>query len=196
MNDDIPVLERMRSSLVQAVGRSSGEERRSLRVGTAWIAAAAVATVVLVGVVLMTLGGDGGAPDPRPRAVGTPEQTLGAGAQCVETFSLDALASREIAFDGVVRSIGVPSGDGATPAVVTFDVTRWYTGGSGGSAELKTYDQPGSVTSVTMGQDDSPQLEVGVRVLASGDGGFLWSCGFSMLYTSHNAEIFEAAFPD
>ena len=36
-------------------------------------------------------------------------------------------------------------------------------------------------------------LEPGERILASGDDGFLWGCGFSMPYSDQDAVVFEAA---
>ncbi len=199
MRDEIPVLERMRENLVTAIDR-----RREGTAGLpatrrrwAWAAAGGVAVAVTVAVVAVTTFG-GSSPAPKAHGpLGKPEKTFGGAASCVETYSLANLRGRDFAFDGVIRSIDVPPDpETSDPTLVTFSVTRWYKGGSGSETQLRTYDRPGTITSVSIGQEDGPQLEVGARVLASGDEDFLWDCGFSMLYTPHNARLFEAAFEE
>jgi hypothetical protein len=112
----------------------------------------------------------------------------------VEPFSVENLAGRDFAFDGTITDI-VPPGDaeseeeaGATE--VTFQVHRWYKGGTGETVTVKTYEQPGVVTSM----EGSLDLTVGTRLLASGDDVFLWSCGFTLRYTPANAQLFARAF--
>jgi hypothetical protein len=201
MNDEIPVLERLRAELVGAVARSTEPAHSSSLTRRRWIAVAgAAAAVVLVAVASIALTGDterAPGPPPRtdPRALGTPQSPIGGGiGSCAEQFSMENLAKRSFAFDGVIRSIVVPEGETDQPTQVTFGVRRWYKGGSGDVLELRTYERPGAISSASLGQEDTVQLEEGQRILGSGEDDFLWSCGFSMLYTPHNAEIFETAF--
>jgi hypothetical protein len=190
---DIPYLERLRSELMRSISR-----REARSPSPAWwrsrsLLAAVAAGVLLVAgavsTVLLTGSPSGEAPGP----VNRPGPALGS---CVEQFSVEGLAARDFAFDGTVSGV-VTRGDeqaetGATPTEVTFQVRRWYKGGSGDSVTLKTYEQPGAVTSIEGGLD----LSVGTRLLAAGDDDFLWSCGFSMPYTEANARLFSRAFGD
>jgi hypothetical protein len=203
MKDQIPVLERLRAELVAAVRRRGGPvaERSIVRRRRFAVAAAAVTAVAVIAVASIALTRNGNiVPDVRPRpsdprALGAPESPIGGGmASCVEQFSVENLRKRAFAFDGVIRSISVPERESDQPTLVTFEVTHWYKGGSGDGAELKTYERPGAITSASLGQHDPVQLQEGQRVLGSGEDDFLWSCGFSMLYTQNNAELFRAAF--
>lgn len=194
MKDDIPVLDRLRTELVGAVARRAEPEVGRGSARRWWIAAGAAAAAVAVTVAVLVLSADP-ASRPEPPTLGAPESPIGGGmASCVEPFTVENLSEREFAFDGVIRSISVPPEESGAPTVVTFNVTHWYKGGSGERVELRTYERPGAVTSVSLGQDDAVQLEEGQRILGSGEDDLLWSCGFSMLYTPNNAELFEAAF--
>ncbi|MEX2459347.1 MAG: hypothetical protein WD770_10230, partial [Actinomycetota bacterium] len=157
MKDDIPVLERLRAELVSAVARRTEPERARSRARNRWIAVAGTAAVVVVvAVASVALTGDEPAPKADPRALGAPESPIGGGVgSCVEPFSVENLRGRAFAFDGVIRSIAVPEGESDQPTVVTFEVSRWYTGGSGDSVELKTYERPGAITSASLGQEDA-----------------------------------------
>ncbi|HYF10673.1 MAG TPA: hypothetical protein VEC09_00065 [Actinomycetota bacterium] len=106
---------------------------------------------------------------------------------CAFEFSVEALRDRGFAFDGEVTGIEAPEAMDA-PYVVTFEVGRWYTGGDSPTIALKTYDISGTSLAGDLG------LEIGDRVLAAGDDGFLWGCGFSAHYDDDGAARFERAF--
>lgn len=107
-------------------------------------------------------------------------------ASCL-AFSVEALAEREWAFDGTVAEISPPQGDEG-PYVVRFDVTGWYRGGPETTATVETYDVTGTSLNGALA------LEVGQRVLASGDDRYLWGCGFSVPYSEDAAAMFADAF--
>lgn len=106
-------------------------------------------------------------------------------ASCVEMYSPESLKNREFALDGTVKSVVAGNLPGETneqvppESMVTFQVNRWYKGGSGGEAVLKSSTPGSPVISSTEGLS----LEVGKRYLVSGDGGFIWSCGFSTAFS-------------
>lgn len=135
--------------------------------------------------------GDGPGRETAPRADWL---LTGSAASCVEQFSVENLARRSWAFDGTITQV-VPPKDphGEKPedivTKVTFMVNRWYEGGQGETVTVLTYNSPGSVTS-TANVDPS----IGARILASGEDVYVWGCGFSMVYTEENAELFERAF--
>ena len=113
---------------------------------------------------------------------------------CVEEFTPENLARRSWAFDGTIIEV-VPPVDLESPnpdeqvTLVTFRVTRWYTGGSDETVTVKTSNVPGGVT---MNGDADPSI--GARLLASGEAEYLWGCGFTMPYTEQDAAVFAAAF--
>jgi len=188
---NIPYLERLRSELVRSI--SPQEERtRALAWGKARLVVAAAGMLLAAGAVLAIVLTGGLSRDVPGRVDGGgPGAGMG---RCVEEFSVENLAGRDFAFDGTIRDVdplGDAGGDaGAVPTEVTFQVHHWYKGGSGDEVVLKTYEQPGVVTSV----EGSLDLIAGTRLLASGDDVFLWSCGFSMPYTEANAHLFVRAF--
>ena len=198
MKEDIPVLDRLRAEVVGAIARRGESPAPGRWSARRWViaTAATAAVVAIASVAILSLSSTPQAPDhPDPRALGAPESPIGGSmGSCVEQFSVENLRKREFAFDGVIRSIAVPPGETDQPTIVTFEVTRWYKGGSSDSVEIKTYEVPGAISSASLGQEDAVQLEQGQRVLGSGEEDYLWSCGFSMLYTPNNAELFEAAF--
>lgn len=106
---------------------------------------------------------------------------------CAFEFGPQTLAERQFAFDGTVADIVEPEALDA-PYGVVFEVTRWYRGGEGTTATVKTYDVSGTSLAGDLG------LEEGERILASGDDDFLWGCGFSMPYTDQDAGVFEDVF--
>ena len=115
-------------------------------------------------------------------------------ASCVEQFSVKSLAKRSWAFDGTVTDVVPPRDeDSEEPEdIVThviFRVNRWFTGGQGETFTALTYDSPGSVSSA-----EGVDTAIGARILASGEDRYLWACGFSKVYTSKNARLFEQAF--
>ena len=106
---------------------------------------------------------------------------------CAFEFSPKTLAERQFAFEGTVSEIREPDALDA-PYEVELAVTTWFHGGEGATATLRTYD----VSETSLAGDLS--LEVGERIIASGDDGFLWGCGFSMPYTEQDAGVFEGTF--
>jgi hypothetical protein len=106
---------------------------------------------------------------------------------CAFEFGPQTLAERGFAFDGSVSEIREPEAMDA-PYEVDFAVSRWFRGGDGPTATVRTYDVSGTSLVGDLG------LEPGMRVLASGDDDFLWGCGFSMPYTEQDANLFEDVF--
>ena len=149
------------------------------------LAAAAAAVVAIAGVAFAVAGGDD---DPAseeaavsttaPPADGpiTPGGSLGS---CVETYDLDTLRNREVAFAGTVESV---EGD-----QVTFSVEQWFRGGEGDRTTLSS-STGGAVT-----PDGGAPMTPGTRLLVAGDGGFAWACGFTQPYDDAVAEDWAAA---
>ena len=142
-------------------------------------ALAAVATVVAV-----QLDGDGPAP------AADASWLVETGQMCVERSSAETLPNRDWAFEGVIAAIDPPSDPaaadaGAVPTTVTFDVERWFWGGSADQVSVETYATPSSAGAV----DSS----IGAHLLASGDDQFLWSCGFTKPFSDGAQQEFEAA---
>ncbi|MEX2556076.1 MAG: hypothetical protein WEB06_10625 [Actinomycetota bacterium] len=138
-------------------------------------AAAAVLIVAGGGIVLATRGADTPAPGP-----GSGPITPGA-ASCVELYSPETLANRQVAFDGSVKSV---SGD-----EVTFTVGEWFKGGTSEQITLKGASTLGGITSA----GPSVSLDPGSRLLVAGDGGFAWGCGFTQPYSQAVATDWRAA---
>ena len=199
---EIPYMTRLREELTHAIAHRERErERRPLGLPSRRPAliAALTASVLAIGVLTAVLlfGGDE-TQQPGPGAVPTPPTTQptvvdpGQGS-CVDAFTPETLAQREIAFDGTVVATGPGEFNGIPLTEVTFEVNRWFTGDDGARATLMTYSTPGAVTSVGGGLP----LEMGSRLLVSGDGGFIWECGgFSQPYSEEGARLFAEAFGD
>lgn len=107
-------------------------------------------------------------------------------ASCVEQYSPETLKNRQIALDGVVTKVASRAATAETneeiitdDSTVTFRVNKWFKGGSGDEVTLKSSIPLSPVISSAQG----PSIEVGKRYLVSGDGGFMWSCGFSFAFT-------------
>lgn len=98
---------------------------------------------------------------------------------CVAQYGLDTLAERDHAFDGTVTAV-----DGSE---MTFEVHEWFAGGEG---DTVTLDHQGLVGMLFA--PDGPALEPGTRVLTAGDGGFVWSCGFTQLHDPALADEWRA----
>jgi hypothetical protein len=177
---DIPYLEQLRSELVRSISRQEARSPAPLWWRSRSLLAAVAAGVLLVAGAVSAVVLRGGPSGEAPGPVNGPGPALGS---CVEQFSVETLAGRDFAFDGTVSAV---------VTMVTFQVRHWYKGGSGDSVTLKTYEQPGAITSI----EGSLDLSVGTRLLAAGDDDFLWSCGFSMPYTESNARLFSRAFGD
>lgn len=102
-------------------------------------------------------------------------------ASCVETYDLQSLTGRDLAFDGSVQTT---VGD-----EVTFVVNRWYWGGNMPSITL---NGASTLTAVTSG--GAPlRVEPGERLLVAGDDGFAWSCGFTQPFQPSLARSWAAA---
>ena len=112
----------------------------------------------------------------------TPSQEPGPGiGSCVETYSLEALANRNFAFDGTVAAI---DGD-----QVTFDINQSFLGSLGDPVTLSAAGMTG--TSITSG--GGPSLAEGQRYLVAGDDTFVWGCGFTQPYDAGVAAHWEEA---
>lgn len=101
---------------------------------------------------------------------------------CVEKYSPETLRNREVALDGVITRVASETAPAQSEkeiltdnSAVTFRVNKWFKGGSGGEVTLKSSIPLSPVISSAQ----APSIEVGKRYLVSGDGGFMWSCGFS-----------------
>ena len=160
--------------------------RRLVYASTAVAAAAALVIVVAI-----ANGGNTDSPaaatpttaaidsTPTTGLVGSPGP-LGAGS-CIESYDLTTLTHREVAFDGTVS---VTEG-----SQVTFTVNEWFKGGSGATVTLDGNGMTGGVVTSAGG----PTLIVGQRFLVAGDGGFVWSCGFTQSYDQATAAQWRTA---
>lgn len=106
-------------------------------------------------------------------------------AMCLQ-YTDEMLLDQEYAFDGTLVSA---TGNGAD---VVFEVHRWYKGGEAAEVTLHAegFLNPESIALV------GASLEVGQRYLVSGQGGFVWACGYTLTYdtelANHWAELFGA----
>lgn len=164
-----------------------------------WVLMAAALLVVagVVGAVILAGGddtaddladqsedpGEGLADDPVISPGGDPAGNSQA-TDCVELYDLETLANREYAFDGTVVSV-----DGSD---MTFAVNEWFTATTvDGTADTITLDHQGNAGMLFA--PDGPALEPGTRVLVAGDGGFVWSCGFTQLHDDELASQWRDA---
>ena len=165
--------------------------RRPRGVVAGSLLAASLAVAVFLGIVLI----DGNAPRVAPNQAADASwlvgETMGS---CVERYSPQTLPNRAWAFEGVIAAVDSavdgpvdPNSDdaGGATTVVTFDVDRWFWGGSGNSVSLRTNSVPSSAGDV----EDS----VGAHLLVSGDADFLWACGFTQPFSETLLQEFESA---
>lgn len=147
-------------------------------------AAAALALVVAVAAFALTRP-DG---DNQPEEVTTPGSDApispGGMASCVEMYGLTTIENREVAFVGTVKSV---DGD-----KVTFAIDEAFRGVSAAEVTLDGAQTLGGLTSA----GDGLSLEPGTKLLVSGDGGFVWSCGFTQPYDADVAAQWRSAFGD
>lgn len=180
----------------ETIVRTQPPVRRRFALAASGIAMAVVVAVVAIAVV----SGNDTAPDEQI-AGGVP---LASAAMCVESYDLDTLANRDVAFDGTVTSL---DGD-----QVTFSVHKWFTDGSGNETTLNsnglgggaTAPLDGSVDETTLDSNDltsggitslgGPGLEEGQRYLVAGSGEFVWACGFTMTYDTAIANQWATVF--
>jgi hypothetical protein len=142
------------------------------------VAGLATATAVLALVVVMG----------RP-AGSDPSLPLGDGAAtCLEVYSPETLVHRQFAFDGTVTAI-TDAPDLDFGSEVTFDVSQAFIGDIGESTTVVASGMG------TEGGDSEggPAINVGDRLLISGDDGAAWTCGFSRTYSAEMAAEWEAA---
>ena len=187
--------------------------RRRLRTGgvtglvAAVAAVAAIATVVVTAVTGQDAQHPPAATSPHPAGqallpgAGSSPAPTGAGAlrsgataDCVETYSPAAVASRSFAFDGTVVAIGPALSNRSGPplplAGVTFRVNEWFRGATGGAVTVDL------AAPATVSSDPLPAYGVGTRLLVSGeprwggaplDAAIAWSCGFTRNYDPDTA---------
>lgn len=111
-------------------------------------------------------------------------------ASCIETYSLDALPNRRFAFDGTVTAIESGSrvaDEEAAPVRVEYQVNEWFKGGEGDTVTLQSWDF------IVAGGAGDPALDVGTRVLVSGDEDMAWGCGFTREYSARDARAWRNA---
>ena len=158
---------------------------------TPWMLAAAALLVVAGIVAAVTLGGDDATTDDlaaRPAMPSNDGESVDPGqsqvTSCVESYDLTTLANREYAFDGTVTSV-----DGQD---MTFTVEEWFAPGPyDGAADTVTLDHQDLAGMLFA--PEGPALEPGTRVLVAGDGGLVWSCGFTQLHDPAVAEQWRTA---
>lgn len=114
---------------------------------------------------------------------------------CVEQYSPETLGKREYALDGIVKNIaavevpGQPDGETLIDYVVTLQVNSWFKGGSEPEIALKSSVPLAPAVSSAGGNS----IKVGERLLTSGDGGFMWSCGFTIVHSASAEAEWKAA---
>lgn len=145
---------------IQEATMDMNQKTRTRRAWAVGLAGAAVAGVVALALVVLI---DGGSPAP------SDDPGTGIGS-CVETYSPDALANRDFAFDGTVTDV---NGD-----EVTFAVTEHFVGSGGDQVTLTATGMTGSAITSAGG----PNLAEGERYLVAGDDTFAWACGFTQPY--------------
>jgi len=121
-------------------------------------------------------------------------------ASCALAYSVDTLRQRSWAFDGTVTAIseGRDSRLGAVP-VATFDVHRWYKGGSGTEVTVQVGERvpQGNVVA------DDIATGVGSRLLVAGeprwggdplDDAIAWTCEFTQPWSEDGEREWRTAF--
>lgn len=158
--------------MMNAPGTEQSSSRRARQlVG----AAAVVALIAAGGIVLATRGTDKPVPKQSGEPIVPPGQAL-----CVETYDLNTLKNRAVAFDGTVLEV---SGD-----EITFKVNESFKG-AGEEITLQGASTRGAITSA----GDPIPLDPGTRLLVVGDGGFAWMCGFTQIYSESVARDWREA---
>lgn len=160
-------------------------------VAAASLLAASLAAAAVLGIVLVDRNAPGITPKPVSDASWLVGETVGS---CVEQYSPQTLPNREWAFEGVIAAVESPVDSPAEPTseeagmgttTVTFDVERWFWGGTGDTVSLRTYAAPSSAGEV--------EGSVGAHLLASGDAEFLWGCGFTQPFSDGVLQEFRSA---
>ncbi|MGH2711210.1 MAG: hypothetical protein ACRDH9_08420 [Actinomycetota bacterium] len=159
---------------------------------------------LMAGLFLIACSSEAKAPAPVSEEAAPPPSSTDStstSALCVEVYSPETLAGRSFAFDGTVMAIEtrtdpkLPAEEAEVPWV-TFDVNRWYIGGS--SDEIGVWVEPLNVET----SNGTITAEVGTRLLVSGEprwGGdpledpLAWICGFTQPWSEEAAAEWEAA---
>ena len=153
---------------------SAIEQPRRMR--NAAIVAAGVAAAAIAGIIGLSMRNvDKPTAAPTTSVSLTQAPAIGLGS-CVESYSLSTLPHREVAFDGTVKAINGNE--------VAFTVNDWYKGGTESTVKLDGNGMVGGAITSAGG----PNLTVGDRYLVAGDGGFVWSCGFTQPYDPATAQ--------
>jgi hypothetical protein len=155
------------------------EDKRQVRIAQWTIAGSGVALAAVL-VAALTLGGTAAPPPP----TGTGDGGGGLGI-CIQ-FSMEELQARDFAFDGTVTAV---NGDQAT-----FTVNDGFWGVEDGTSVTLTAGI-GMLEESGVALDGGPLLVIGDRYLISGDDGYAWTCGYSLVYDPATAAEWAAAAP-
>lgn len=136
------------------------------------------AAVTALAVVTVTARGGGTSPAPAPTTLALTAPSSTAISSCL-AFDVAFLRDMPVAFAGTVTA--------AAPGSVTFDVTRWY---RGGTADVVTVTQPEG-TSVAL---DGVEFTAGGRYLVTATDGTVNGCGYSGPATPDLEKSFGEAF--
>ncbi len=88
--------------------------------------------------------------------------------------------SSQTKVDGTVTTVDGP--------LMTFEVNEWFTADQGPTITLDHQGYQGMLFA-----PDGPTLDTATRVLIAGDGGLVWSCGFTQLYDDATAQTWREA---
>ncbi len=173
-----------------------GAVRRRVRRRRLGVGSASMAVVALVTTAALAHG-----PALPPVTDGSGDVPVGGAGSCAVMYSAGELVKSDFAFDGTVTKLGPPvSGGSGMPYVgVTFQVHRWYAGGSGTSV---TVDLLAPAT-VGVGVEEATSYGIGTRLLVAGaarwggaplDHPVAWGCGFTRYWDEQTATAWAAAF--
>lgn len=124
---------------------------------------------------------------------------------CRQVYSPGRIAERDFAFDGTVVSIAAgrtdrPGRGHLETSSVTFTVTEWWRGGSGGTVTVDMLFPAGGRSRA--GVESPAAFAVGTRLLVSGqdrwggaalDDPIAWPCGFTRYYDERTATAWRSA---
>lgn len=193
-----------------------GMPRSAPRARGALLAAASVVAVALGTWGAVSLLGDDRGPGREVAAPSSaPAERTGAlpdggAASCAFEPTEANLAQRSFAFDGTVAAIGA----GTAPtdgddldlgyATVTFDVERWFAGGSDDQVQVQMTPPVDGGGAPDESAEGGPSYGVGTRLLVSGEprwGGddpladaVVWGCGFTVYHDPQTAEVWDRVF--
>ncbi len=175
-------------AITTQVTRQSRGRRRPVAIGLSVVATGALALALLAGhLPAGTSAGpdvaavDGGAAGGAAGAAAGGLVGDGTALECADSYSIGALGSRTFAFDGTVTAMSDDR--------VTFAVNEAFRGVSGPSVTLGTPAVADGAVTLAGGQVIVP----GGRYLVSGDGTWVWACGFTQPFDPKVAEAWRAA---